>query len=152
MFTIAKQFHFSASHQLTHLMEKQPDHPCARLHGHNYAVEVILASWGLDDDGFVVDYGDLASFRDYIDSTLDHRHLNDVLGGSQQTTAENIALHLWSVARALGFPIVAVRVSETPKTWAEYRTFDRSVPPRRTPKDLAPTPKDPEAALGEDRT
>ncbi len=33
MFTITKEFHFSASHQLSHLPE---DHQCARLHGHNY--------------------------------------------------------------------------------------------------------------------
>lgn len=39
MFRITKEFHFSASHQLTGLPE---DHQCARLHGHNYIVEVEL--------------------------------------------------------------------------------------------------------------
>lgn len=39
MFRIRKEFHFSASHQLTHL---PPDHQCARLHGHNYIVVVEL--------------------------------------------------------------------------------------------------------------
>ncbi|HBU96439.1 6-pyruvoyl trahydropterin synthase family protein, partial [Thalassospira lucentensis] len=39
MFTITKQFAFSASHQLAGL---DADHPCSRLHGHNYIVEVEL--------------------------------------------------------------------------------------------------------------
>lgn len=33
MTDIAKGFHFSASHQLYRLPE---EHPCARMHGHNY--------------------------------------------------------------------------------------------------------------------
>ena len=37
MYIISKEYHFSASHQLHDLPE---DHPCHRLHGHNYVVEV----------------------------------------------------------------------------------------------------------------
>ena len=116
MYTIAKQFHFSAAHQLHGLT---PGHPCARLHGHNYTVEVVLCSEKLDRHSFVVDYGELSALADYIDRELDHRNLNDAL--SVPTTAENIARHLfyWCVKR---WPqTVAVRVSETPKTYAEYR-------------------------------
>jgi 6-pyruvoyltetrahydropterin/6-carboxytetrahydropterin synthase len=41
MYTITKQFSFSASHVLDHLPE---GHPCARrLHGHNYIAELVLA-------------------------------------------------------------------------------------------------------------
>ncbi len=50
MYRITKEFHFSASHQLCHLHQ---NHPCARMHGHNYIVEVELASETLDEDGFV---------------------------------------------------------------------------------------------------
>lgn len=46
----------------------------------------------LNEAGFVVSYGDLKPFKEYIDSTFDHRHLNDVL--PFQTSAENIAKHL----------------------------------------------------------
>ena len=41
MYRISKEFHFSASHQLTDL---PADHQCARLHGHNYIVVVELNS------------------------------------------------------------------------------------------------------------
>lgn len=117
MFTITKQFHFSASHQLAHLRD---DHQCARLHGHNYRVEVVLRSEVLDSAGFILDYGELAPFKEYLDSTFDHRHLNDVLGGSHFTTAEKMAWHLYQFARNHWPQVAAVRVSETDKTWAEY--------------------------------
>jgi 6-pyruvoyltetrahydropterin/6-carboxytetrahydropterin synthase len=115
MYTITKRFDFSASHQLSGL----PDgHQCARLHGHNYIVEVELQSDTLNDTGFVVDYGELKPLKEYIDGTLDHRHLNDVL--PFQTSAENMARHLYQWSKAIWPQVSAVRVSETPKTWAEY--------------------------------
>lgn len=117
MYRITKQFHFSASHQLTGL---PPEHQCARLHGHNYVVEVELASAGLDRHGFVRDYQELAAFKAYLDEAFDHRHLNDVLG-HDRTTAENLARHFFDWCRERFPETAAVRVSETPKTWAEYR-------------------------------
>jgi len=116
MYTITKQFNFSASHQLDFL----PDgHQCKRLHGHNYIVEVELQSEVLNRYNFVVDYGELKPLKLYIDKTLDHRHLNDVL--NVDTTAENLAKHLFDLAKSRWPQVSAVRVSETPKTWAEYR-------------------------------
>jgi 6-pyruvoyltetrahydropterin/6-carboxytetrahydropterin synthase len=55
-----------------------------------------------------------------VDDVLDHRHLNDILG-ADNTTAEKIAKHLFDWCKAKWPEVVAVRVSETPKTWAEYR-------------------------------
>jgi 6-pyruvoyltetrahydropterin/6-carboxytetrahydropterin synthase len=116
MYQISKQFHFSASHILHALPE---GHPCSRLHGHNYIVELVLESDTLDERGFVVDYGDLSPFGHMLDEELDHRHLNDVFPFNP--TAENIACSLFEWAKAHWPQVVAVRVSETPKTWAEYR-------------------------------
>jgi 6-pyruvoyltetrahydropterin/6-carboxytetrahydropterin synthase len=117
MFTIAKQFQFSASHQLDRL---PPEHQCARLHGHNYVVELILQSETVNEFGFVVDYLDLKPFKAYLDDELDHRHLNELF--AFPTSAENLAQHLYNWAKARWPQTIAVRVSETPKTWAEYRT------------------------------
>lgn len=114
-FTITKEFAFSASHAL----EGLPDsHQCARLHGHNYVVAVRLESASLNPVGFVLDYGDLAPLRDYIDGALDHRHLNDVLHFNP--TAERLAQWLYEVCAGQGWPVAAVGVSETPKTWAWF--------------------------------
>ncbi|CAH0533619.1 6-carboxy-5,6,7,8-tetrahydropterin synthase [Vibrio stylophorae] len=117
MFRIRKSFAFSASHQLFGLAD---DHPCTRLHGHNYEVIVELASDTLNSTGFVRDYRELSDFKAYIDDNLDHRHLNDVLG-QDNTTAERLAKHLYDWAHARWPEVSAVSVSETPKTWAEYR-------------------------------
>jgi 6-pyruvoyltetrahydropterin/6-carboxytetrahydropterin synthase len=117
MYTIAKRFSFSASHFIGGLPEQ---HPCARLHGHNYDVEVILQSAALDEIGFVRDYRELSALGGMIDQSLDHRHLNEVLG-HDRTTAEMIAKWLYDWCEARWPEVVAVRVSETPRTWAEYR-------------------------------
>jgi 6-pyruvoyltetrahydropterin/6-carboxytetrahydropterin synthase len=115
--TISKEFAFSSSHQLEGLPE---DHPCSRLHGHNYAVKLELTGV-TDERGFVVDYRDLAPFKTSLDDTLDHRHLNDVLGF--QPTAENMASHLGFMAENLiklpdDVTRLSISVSETPKTLA----------------------------------
>lgn len=115
MYKISKQFEFSAAHQLSGL----PDgHPCSRLHGHNYIVIVELESAALNAVGFVRDYGELAVVKEYLDKTHDHRFLNDIY---DQPTAEHIAARLFHVFNRALPELVAVRVSETPKTWAEYR-------------------------------
>lgn len=116
MYRISKEFHFSASHQLTHL----PDgHQCARLHGHNYVVRINLESDQLDDNGFVIDYGQLHEFKALVDS-LDHRHLNDRFP-HMFTTAENLAKFFAVNAQEYyGSAVKSVEVSETPKTNAVY--------------------------------
>lgn len=115
MYQISKLFEFSASHQLLGLPE---NHPCSRLHGHNYRVEVVLQAPLLNPVGFVVDYGDLKPFKEYLDQTFDHRHLNDVL--PNQPSAELLAYHFYGWCKERWQQVVKVRVSETPKTWAEY--------------------------------
>lgn len=117
LFIIAKTFAFSASHVLFGLPE---DHPCARLHGHNYEVTVEMVSASLDAFGFVCDYRSLDPLKKWIDETLDHRHLNDVLG-KDNTTAERIARAIHEEARYRGFTLSAVTVKETPSTQATYR-------------------------------
>lgn len=103
----ANEFHFSASHVLSGLRE---GHPCGRMHGHNYMVRVETQ---YEDE-------DLSVAGAYIDTVLDHRHLNDVLPG-MQSSAENLAHSLFD-RFVLQIPgVIGVSVSETPKTWAEYR-------------------------------
>lgn len=123
--TITKEFTFSASHELSGLPE---GHQCARLHGHNYVVRVEVEGTVDPETGFVYDYGDLKPFGVYLDSQLDHRHLNDALPSSP--TAENLARFLTHKLRRVIHDhaasawhplVVAIHVSETPKTWATYR-------------------------------
>jgi len=121
-YTIGKRFEFSASHVLTLVPE---NHKCRRLHGHNYEVEVVCGAGDLDERGMVVDYFDLDPVKRFIDDTIDHRHLNDVVPG--EPTAERLAAWLYEslvggvLDAEVAARVTAIRVHETPKTWAEYR-------------------------------
>ena len=119
MFTITKEFLFDAAHHLPLMPE---GHKCKRHHGHSYRVIMELQSEKLDDFGFVLDYGELAPIKEYIDSTLDHRDLVEVFGAVGNTTsAERLALTLFLKFKKQ-FPMLsAVTVCETGKTSATYR-------------------------------
>ena len=117
MYTFTKEFHFSASHELKNLPE---DHQCYRLHGHNYIIKVELESEDLNEYDFVQDYGELSKIKKHIDDKFDHRHLNDVME-NVNPTAELIAKYFYDLFIKDYPKIVAIHVSETPKTWATYR-------------------------------
>jgi 6-pyruvoyltetrahydropterin/6-carboxytetrahydropterin synthase len=72
----------------------------------------------------VVDYHELSPLRDFLKAAVDHRHLNDVVPG--QPSAERIAWWIYEWCKGhlpheVASRVVAVRVSETASTWAEYR-------------------------------
>lgn len=115
MWKISKEFHFSASHQLSGLDEC---HPCSRLHGHNYIIVVYLESVALNDVGFVKDYRELDTIKKYIDDNLDHRHLNDVFDFNP--SAENMSKYFYNLFKK-DIPFISgIEVCETPKTKALY--------------------------------
>lgn len=146
MFAIAKDFHFSASHMLRGL---KAGHKCGNMHGHNYTVSLYLKCDDLDETGFVLDYGDLSPFRQWLDDVFDHAHIcmdyeelaavasvKSVVHGFEpvswkdvdaqrgviigcQSSAENIARFIYCVWSDL-LPISAVKVKETDKTMAVY--------------------------------
>jgi len=125
VFAIRKRFEFSASHKLDWL---PAEHPCSRLHGHNYGVVVELVAEGLDHVGMVYDFGELEPVKRFLDETCDHRDLNDVLESRHlaQPTAEVLAAWFYGTFVSLlqlpsAVSLTAVAVEETPKTWAEYR-------------------------------
>lgn len=89
---------------------------CEQTHGHNYRVEVILASALLRQPGMVADF---ASVRAKLDSILpDHCLLNDLYDFNP--TAENLARYFYE-EMSRHFPVHAVRVWENDECWAEYR-------------------------------
>lgn len=114
MFTISKEFGFSASHILEGL---EVGHPCMRLHGHNYKVTFHF-SGELNSNGFVIDYRELKPIKNYLDDVLDHSHLNDVL--KIQPSAENIAYFLYKKFKPSFSQLYRVDVKETDKTMASY--------------------------------
>lgn len=121
-YRIGKTFKFDAAHRLDGL----PDgHKCGNLHGHTYEVTLHLEADDVDAVGFVVDYGDLAPVKRWVDGSLDHAYLNDVLGFNP--TAERLAEHVYSRWKSAYPALAAVTVKETGSTYAEYRPGPRVI-------------------------
>jgi 6-pyruvoyltetrahydropterin/6-carboxytetrahydropterin synthase len=56
------------------LSHRQPFHKgrCSRLHGHSWAITLTFEAEELDDNGFVIDFGELHFIEDWINGHLDH--------------------------------------------------------------------------------
>lgn len=124
-FTIGKTFTFEAGHRLPGL---PPEHKCSRQHGHSYQVEAILSAPDLEDPGFVTDFGDLAPFRSFLSSELDHQNLHELL--PLEPTSERLAQFLagWFIRNVepdIPGRLVAVRVRETDSSWARFDVEQR---------------------------
>lgn len=119
MYTITKEFHCCSSHVLEGL---PAEHPCSRLHGHNYVIKVELKGRSLNEVGFIKDYRELQPIKEWIDNNMDHQHLNDVhpFQVVNNPSAENIAFSLYYIFKGMVDEVSAVEVSETPKTNARY--------------------------------
>jgi 6-pyruvoyltetrahydropterin/6-carboxytetrahydropterin synthase len=93
---IFNRFSIEAARRLPRL----PDgHPCSRLHGHSFQVEVHV-SGPLDPDlGWVVDFADIQRAWQPVHAALDHRCLNDI-SGLENPTSEHLARWLWARLKA----------------------------------------------------
>ncbi len=91
MFVLKIVTDFAAAHSLR-------DYPgdCSRLHGHNWQVEVLVASEVLDSIGMAIDFRDIKKQTKAVVKKLDHQYLNDVKPFDQlNPTAENIAKYFF---------------------------------------------------------
>ncbi|RIK06403.1 MAG: 6-carboxytetrahydropterin synthase QueD [Acidobacteria bacterium] len=111
--SITKSFRFDASH----LLEWHAG-ACANLHGHGYRVEVTVIGEP-DDNGIVLDFDEIDQIvTSEVIEALDHTHLNDLI---ENPTAELIAAWIFEkLAKSLA-GLAAVRIYESPDTWAEVR-------------------------------
>lgn len=132
MYTVTKQIHFCYGHRLLNY-----DGKCRWLHGHNGLVEITLAAEKLDERGMVYDFTIIKQVvQAWIDEHLDHKmilHRDDPLVSTLQEhgdplylldenpTAEAIARLIYEEAARQRFPVVEVRLWETPTSWAAYR-------------------------------
>jgi 6-pyruvoyltetrahydropterin/6-carboxytetrahydropterin synthase len=122
--TIAKEFSFDAAHSLPH-----SDGPCQRLHGHTYRVTVMARGQtqpldGRPEEGMVLDFTRIKEvFKRRIEARCDHQFLNET-APVERTTAELLAAWMLAEMRAELPEVIAVRVSETPSSWAEVTVDD----------------------------
>ncbi|MFN2383596.1 MAG: 6-pyruvoyl tetrahydropterin synthase family protein [Gemmatimonadota bacterium] len=113
------------------------DGPCAHPHGHNGRAEIELEREALDGRGMVVDFADVKrELKAWIDGRLDHQmvlrrddplaewlveHGEPLCIVEVNPTAETIARLIFDEAARRGYPVAAVRLWETPGSFATYR-------------------------------
>jgi 6-pyruvoyltetrahydropterin/6-carboxytetrahydropterin synthase len=136
MYSVTKRIEFCYGHRLLDY-----DGVCKHPHGHNAVVEIEVRTPQLDKRNMVCDFSDIKRVvKGWIDKELDHRmllrHDDPLVAALQQLgepvflvdsnpTVERIARLIFDYTSQQGFPVVAVRVWETPTSFADYRPSDR---------------------------
>ena len=70
----------------SHCLKLTYSSPCAVIHGHNWVVVVTVEGDRLNQNGMLVDFGQIKAL---VHTPLDHHHINEMI--SANPTAENIA-------------------------------------------------------------
>jgi 6-pyruvoyltetrahydropterin/6-carboxytetrahydropterin synthase len=92
MYEITVLSHFSGAHRLRYLHGK-----CEELHGHNWKVEVTVASDRLNKEGVAIDFQILKQKVEKVLKTLDHTYLNDLpYFSGEEPSSENIARYIFN--------------------------------------------------------
>ncbi len=113
------QADFSAAHQLREYKGK-----CERLHGHNWRIDLRLASDRLNAEGLLLDFTEAKRILGEVLERFDHRYLNEVEPFDRlQPSSENIARTI-AEAVAERFPagvrVVSVTAWESDRCAATY--------------------------------
>lgn len=119
-YTIKIVTDFSAAHYLRNYEGK-----CARLHGHNWKIEVEIDARQLDDVGMGIDFQDVKAETKELLEGLDHYNLNDMPPFDKiNPTAENLSAFIYqSLATKINdqrIQVSAVTVWETERACVRY--------------------------------
>ena len=130
MFTIFKDFTFSAAHAI-----RGHTRGCQNLHGHNYRVRVHVAAETLDELGMVMDFADLKAIVGAVLDPFDHHVINDIPPFDQRnTTAELLAEFAFQEVSARlpeeRLSVLRVEVWENDSACAVYQPAAAGMPPR----------------------
>jgi 6-pyruvoyltetrahydropterin/6-carboxytetrahydropterin synthase len=133
MYLVTKRIEFCYGHRLLDY-----DGVCKHPHGHNAVAEIDVRTDQLDRRNMVADFSDIKRLvKGWIDRELDHkmilRHDDPLVAAlrdlgepmyllESNPTVERIARLIFEKSSELGFQVVAVRVWETPSSFAEYTT------------------------------
>ena len=108
MYTLSVNTYISAAHQLNDY-----DGPCARIHGHNWKIQIEVRADTLDKIGISVDFNDLEKWLWQIVGPLDHQLINTVPPFDKiNPTAENIVKYTFDqMKKQLPGHVTLLRVS-----------------------------------------
>ncbi len=115
--SLTKSFRFEAAH---YLPQFPPDHPCRRMHGHSFSLDIIVIGEVDPDQGCLIDYRQIKQHVKPIIDQLDHHLLNEIQGLSNPT-AENLCKWIWDQLKPRLPLLDTVIVHETANNACEYR-------------------------------
>jgi len=133
MYSVTTKGEFDAAHFLAGYPGK-----CKNLHGHRWSIEATLKGEELDELGMLVDFTDIKKDLKELCDNLDHSLImkKDSLKPATFAalmdegfkinvmdfipTAENFAKYFFDELEKKKYPIVEVKVYETPKNYATY--------------------------------
>lgn len=110
MFEQRYGFTFEAAHELAANVAHAPEHAYSRVHGHSFAVTLVLRAERLGPQGWIVDFAQLRALAERLKSALDHRLLNEI-DGLSRPTLENISAWIFAQAAASAPALHRVEVS-----------------------------------------
>ena len=113
---LAHEFRFEAAHRLPRV---PPGHKCARLHGHSFRVELVVAGPVDPVSGWFIDFGVLYDAWKPLHDQLDHNYLNDI-PGLENPTSEILAGWVWERLRPALPSLTRVTIFETCESRCEY--------------------------------
>lgn len=114
---VFKSFSIEAAHQLPNVPD---EHPCARVHGHSFVIELCVSGMVGGRSGWVVDFAEITDAFRPLHDQLDHRLLNDV-DGLSNPTSENLAIWIWDRVSVSLRGLSKVVVRETATSGCVYR-------------------------------
>jgi len=116
-FELVHAVRFEAARQLTGV---PPGHPCGRLYGLGFDLEIHVRGTVDPVTGFVIDFGEIDKAFAPLHALLDHDHLNR-LPGLENPTSEVLVAWIWDrLAPALpGLCQLVLR--ENPRSRVIYR-------------------------------
>lgn len=129
---VEKKYHFHSAHRNTELEEDK----CWSIHGHTYHIEVVINNPTLPGKSTGLLFSEIDEKISPIIKVLDHAFIiykEDILYDilmplgmrmypmDCETSAENLAGHIYLLIRNTGLDVIEVRLAETTSSKVIYR-------------------------------
>lgn len=109
-------YHIEAARRLPRLPES---HPCSRVHGHSFKVELYVSGPVDADAGWVIDFAEVDAAFAPVKAQIDHRYLNEI-PGLENPTSERLAQWIWQQLKPAIPGLCRIIVQETHQSGCVY--------------------------------
>lgn len=119
MYTLSVDKMISSAHKLNNY-----DGPCARVHGHNWKIQMVIQSKDIDNRGIAIDFNELDEKLWEVIGPFDHQLINSIPPFDKiNPTAENLVKYIFEKLKnkfSGQFKLKKVSVWETDASMVSY--------------------------------